>query len=104
MNDTTNSKIVILRPGKYTVTAQGRWQNVTAAGSFECLIYTNGGESTAVSRYVTSGDWPATFSLSNYNFATGVYIESYARHYVGSNQTMIVNENSTLAVVEVITW
>ena len=104
MNDTTNSKIVIIRAGNYEIIGSTRISNLTATTNQETLLYIAGAEQGITSRYATNGDFSAMICNLNYSCSVNDAIELYARQYSGVNQTYLNNIMNYLFVTEVPKW
>lgn len=104
MNDTANSRIVIVRPSVYHTVAAARFKNVSAAGNYEVLGYKNGAEITIVSRYMTSGDWGPVEAIYPLSLVVNDYVETYARQYSGSAQNTFDNNGNGLYLTEIPQW
>lgn len=105
MNDTTNSKVVIVRPGYYATLASSRTQNNPVSfGGQEVLLYKNGSEYTINSKYSTSGDWSPIQVGINDSASVGDYYETYARQYSGQNATYFANIMNFLCISEIPQW
>ena len=104
MNDTTNSKIIILRPSVYIVDSSVRFKNITGTSGYEVLTYINGVEQVCCSRYMTSGDWGSIQAIYNFTCAVNDYIETYARQYSGASQLLFDNPQNGMSVTEIPQW
>lgn len=105
MNDTTNSKVVILRPATYSIISSSRTQNNPVSfGGQETLLYKNGSELWINSKYSTSGDWSPIQVSGIDTGSVNDYYESYARQYSGQNATYFNNIMNNLYVVELPQW
>lgn len=105
MNDTTNSKIVILRSSVYNIISSARIFNIsTTTGDIEVSIYIDGAEQGLVSRYAAAGDYPAVQANMNYTLNANQYIENYVRQYSGVNQSYGNNNMNSLFVTEILQW
>lgn len=104
MNDTTNSKIIILRPSVYNIISSSRIFNISATTSTEGFIYIDGAEQGIVSRYSGTGDYPTVQVNMNYTLNANQYIENYVRQYSGVNQSYGNNNMNSLFVTEILQW
>lgn len=104
MNDTTNSKIIILRSSVYNIISSSRIFNISATTTTEGFIYIDGGEQGIVSRYSGTGDYPTVQVNMNYTLNANQYIENYVRQYSGVNQSYGNNNMNSLFVTEILQW
>jgi hypothetical protein len=115
MQDYANSQIVIKRDGVYEVQACVRINNLTSSSNIEVGFGINAGGShnsgSAVgfssirSGYHTTSDYPAIQMRTNSYFKAGDTLILNTRHYKGSNQNYLLNNNMThLEVKEKPSW
>lgn len=104
MNDTANSRIVVLRAGNYLLQGCTRISNITTTTNQETLLYVSGSEYAITSRYATTGDFSSMICDINYAAAANAVIELYARQYSGVNQTYLNNIMNYLFVTEIPQW
>jgi len=105
MNDTTNSRVVIVRPGIYHCYAKSRLQNVTASGVMETFLYRGASEEAAVqSRYATLNDYPGASTERLLSMSVSGYLEVKVQHWFGSNQTYFNDATNSITVIEIPNW
>ena len=105
MSDTTNSKVVIQRPGKYKVGGAWRISNIGSGANMEVRLYLNNAELYINSRVNATGDWPVLQVFNTYNHtAVGDYWELYCKQFVGSTQTAWNSTDTFLLVEEIPQW
>lgn len=105
MSDTTNSKVVIQRPGKYKVSGAWRISNIGSGANMEVRLYLNNAELYINSRVNATGDWPVLQVFNTYNHtAVGDYWELYCKQFVGSTQTAWNSTDTFLLVEEIPQW
>ena len=104
MSDTTNSKIVIQRAGKYELSASWRIQNMPSAFNTEIRIYKNGVEDIINSRLNSSGDWCVTQVNNGKSLAVNDYLELYVKQYTAGSVTAYNDINTFLKVIELPQW
>lgn len=106
MNDTTNSRVTIQRPGIYNMISSTRTQNNPVSfGGQETFTFKNGSEFSINSKYSTSGDYSPIQVSVNDSSVVGDYYETYARQYSGQNITYL-NSNimNSIFVTEFPQW
>jgi hypothetical protein len=110
MADTTNSRIIIQRAGRYNILVSSRITNISTSTQHETRIYKSTGigvattEYTIASRYSLAGDWPP-LQINWFDTATnGSVYEVWGKQYSGTSQGYFACLENGIYVIEIPSW
>jgi hypothetical protein len=110
MADTTNSRIIIQRAGRYNIFVCSRITNISTNAGHETRIYKSTGigvtttELSIVSKYSTSGDWPPCPLNWFDNSTVGSVYEVWGKQFSGTNQGYFACLENGIYVTEIPQW